>query len=94
VVSFGQGFVEFSGGNLPGAFANAVLLSTNNKVTNLGSNKLTLNLVLPSGQFNGRVIEPLTGKGIPFKGAILQKRATGFGQFTGTNRTGRVFVGP
>jgi len=94
VVAIEQGQVSFAGGNLPGDFANTVLLGANNKFTNLDSNKLTLNLVLPSGLFSGRVVEPESGRAIPFKGAILQKRAAGFGLFTGTNQTGRVHLGP
>jgi hypothetical protein len=94
VLAMGPGILQFTGGNLPSEIVNDVLLSTNNKVTNLSSNKLSMTLALPSGQFRGRVVDPLTGKGIPFKGAVLQKRGAGFGLFTGTNQTGRVEWGP
>lgn len=79
---------------MPGAFANEVVAGANNKLTNLGSNQLTLDLILPDGKFSGRVSDPATGRTIPFKGAVLQKGAAGFGQFTGTNETGAVFFGP
>ncbi len=94
VLALGPGILQFEGGNLPSEIVNDVLLRTNNKVINLSSNKLSLNLTLPSGQFSGRVVDPVTGKTIPFKGAVLQKRVAGFGLFTGTNQTGRVEWGP
>ena len=94
VVAFEQGLMEFGGGNLLGAFANEVLLNPNNKIINLSSNKLTATMSLDSGKFNGRVVDPATDRAVPFKGAVLQKRAAGFGQFMGTNETGRVYFGP
>lgn len=93
VVDVELGSLQFLGGNLLAPFANEVLVTTNNRVVNLGSNKLTLTLTLPTGLFNGRVVDPLTGRAIPFKGALLQKRDLGAGQFNGTNQTGRVRLG-
>jgi hypothetical protein len=93
-VPFESADVILEGGNLPGAITNAVHVGTDNRVSNLASNKLNLNVTVPNGQFNGRVIDPLTGKPIAFKGVILQKRGAGFGQFMGTNETGRVSIRP
>ena len=94
VIALEAGLLQFAGGNLPAEFLNDVRLSTNNKVTNLGSNNLSLNLALPNGQFSGRVADPVSGKAISFKGAVLQKRSAGFGLFSGTNQTGRVSWSP
>ena len=93
VVNVELGSLQFLGGNLITPFANDILVTTNNRVVNLSSNRLTMTLTLPTGLFNGRVVDPLTGRTIPFKGALLQKRELGAGQFNGTNQTGRVVLG-
>ena len=94
VVEVEAGLVQFLGGSLAAPFANSVLLTTNNHVVNLSSNKLTMTISLPTGLFSGRAVDPNSSKAIPFKGALLQKQNAGWGQFIGTNQTGRVTFRP
>jgi hypothetical protein len=94
IVSFNHGYVTFAGGNLSAGLMDEVLIDANNKVTVVGNDRFTLNLISASGLFTGRGTDPSTGKAIPFKGALLQKRAAGFGQFLGTNQTGQVLFNP
>jgi len=91
VLNLTNGVVAFSGGNLTQAITNNVLLTTNNKVTNLSSNKLTMTLTLSTGLYSGSVIDTNTGKAILFNGVMLQDLNAGYGYFLGTNRSGQVF---
>jgi hypothetical protein len=90
VLNFTNAMVAFSGGNLPQTFTNHVLLTANNQVMNLSSNKLTMTVTLFTGLFNGSVMDTNTGKTISFNGALLQKLNAGYGYFLGTNRSGEV----
>jgi hypothetical protein len=94
VLNFTNGVAAFTGGNLLRPITNHVLLTTNNQLTNLDSNKLTLTLVLPTGQISGNVTDTNAGKRLSFNGALLQKLNAGYGFFRGTNQTGEVFFGP
>lgn len=89
VLKFSSGKVRFTAGNLADEFANDVSL-INNKVINLGTNKLTLSINLASGLFNGSVTTPDGTRSFPFKGAVYQKQNQGWGFFLGTNQSGRV----
>lgn len=80
--------MQFSAGNLE-EFENLVSLSEN-KVTNLGTNKLTLSINKSSGLFSGSVTPPGARASIPFKGATDKNRNQGWGFFLGTNQSGRV----
>ncbi len=88
VLNFTDGLVAFGEGNLLQAFTNNVILNTNNKVTNLSSNKLSLTITASSGLLKGSVNDPITGKAILFNGAVLQKQNIGAGFFLGTNQSG------
>jgi hypothetical protein len=94
LLNFTDGQVALSGGDLAGVLINHVTLNTNNKVTNLSSNKLTLTLMPSSGLFKGAVLNPADGKSISFRGAVLQDENSGSGYFLRTNQSGRVFMGP
>jgi cyclophilin family peptidyl-prolyl cis-trans isomerase len=93
VLNFTDGTVGFANGNLTSDFANNVTLGLDGKVSNLSSNKLTLN-ISKSGLFTGSVTPPGTTTAIPFKGAVLQKLNIGSGFFLGTNQSGSVLFGP
>jgi hypothetical protein len=86
--------VFFSGGNLTEDFANAITLGLSSRVTNLSSNHLTLNFILPRGTYSGAVVDPATGRSKTFQGAVLQKPNKGYGFLTGTNQTSRVRILP
>ena len=92
VLKFDSGKVRFAAGNLADDFDNDVSL-INNKVTNLGTNKLTLSINPSSGLFTGSVTTPDGSKTFPFKGAAYQKQNQGWGFFLGTNQSGRVRFG-
>ncbi len=90
---FNRGGVEFSAGNLAADFENEVILDENNKVSNLGTNKLTLSISKSSGLFSGTVTPPGAARSISFKGALHQKQNYGGGFFLGTDQSGRVKFG-
>jgi len=88
--------ISFQGGNLTSALTNIVRLESNNKVTNLTSNRaLTLSIALPTGLFTGS-LKANDGaiKTLKFKGAVLQRQNLGAGFFLGTNESGSVGLEP
>lgn len=93
VLNFSTGQVWLANGNLAASFTNQVLLSTNNKVSVTGTNKLSLTLLTGSGLFTGSATPP-AGKPISIGGVVLEKQNFGAGFFLGTNQSGRVFFGP
>jgi len=94
VLNFSDGQVALTGGNLAEVLINHIILNTNNKVTNLSSNKLSLTLAPSSGLFKGTVLNQTDGTSISFRGAVLQDENSGSGYFLRTNQSGRVFLGP
>ena len=89
VLNFIAGKVRFTAGNLAEDFDNEVSI-INNKVANLGTNKLSLSINLASGLFTGSVTTPDGSQTFPFKGALHTKQNQGWGFFLGTNQSGRV----
>jgi hypothetical protein len=89
VLNFSAGKVRFSAGNLAEEFSNDISL-VENKVTNLGTNKLNVSINLSSGLFTGSVTPPGGSQPVPFRGAVHQKQNQGWGFFLGTNQSGRV----
>ncbi len=90
IFGLSNALVSFLGGNLSADFTNAIGIDAKNKVTNLGSNKLSLSLNKSSGTFKGSVTPPAGGKALSFSGAILQKQTNGSGFLLGTNLSSRV----
>ncbi|HWI56389.1 MAG TPA: hypothetical protein VNZ22_04135, partial [Bacillota bacterium] len=86
----GELFLE--GGNLTQSLTNSVQIDPNLKVSS--TNKVSLTITNSSGWFQGRVVDPATGKPIVVNGTLLQKQNTGYGYFLGTNSSGRVYLGP
>lgn len=95
VLSFSNAGIELSGGDLQQPLANEIQLDANNKVTNLSANKMTMTLLLSTGAFKGSVTDPMTARGIPFQGVLMQKGSLNYGAgfFLGTNRSGSVYFG-
>jgi len=93
LLTFSDGKVQFSAGNLTEPFENPVSLASDNKVTNLGPNKLTLTISRPTGLFYGNVTLPGTNRSLPFTGAVHRKGDYGAGFFLGTSQSGRVHLG-
>ncbi len=90
----GGGWLIFEDGNLSQNITNRVLLDSNNKITNLSSNKLTMTVTTSSGLFQGSVVDPASGKTLGFKGALFQKQNFGAGYFLNGRQTGRVLLLP
>lgn len=94
VLNLTSAVLAFEGGDLPEPVQCEIELSTDNKVTNLSTNKLTVTITPATGLFGGSLVHPVTGKAIPFKGALLENANGGGGYFLGTNASGRVQFGP
>jgi len=94
LVNFSTGLVSFVEGNLPGNFTNQFALRTNSIVRNLSGNSMNLRMLTLSGLFRGVVVDPHSGRKIPFAGAMLQEQNSGKGYFLGTDESGAVLVNP
>jgi hypothetical protein len=94
VLNLINGFVTFTGGDLSAPFTNHVTLTEDNRFANLSTNKLTLSITPATGLFAGTGTDPVTGKSIPFKGAVLRKQNRASGHFLGPTQSGRVSVDP
>jgi hypothetical protein len=94
VLSFTNGSVTFTGGNLAAPFSNAVTLGADNKLVNNSANKLTCTIALTTGAISGATTPPGATRSIPFKGVVFQKQNSAYGNFSGTNQTGGVFLNP
>jgi len=94
ILDFATGQLVLAGGNLTAGLTNQIQLGSNNRITNLSSNKLTLTFASASGLFRGSVVNPATGKSIAVNGAVLQKQNSGRGFFLGANQSGGVCFGP
>jgi hypothetical protein len=84
VLDLNAGQVVFAGGDLAAMIENPIILGPDNKVSNLGGNKLTLSINTTTGSYNGTFANPATGKSVPFGGVVLQKMNEGGGSFLGT----------
>jgi hypothetical protein len=92
------GQVVLQAGGLTRSITNNIVLGDNNIVTNKGPNKLSMSISTGNGLFHGNIVDPASGKSIPFNGAVLQKTNLGFGTFLGTplgsTQSGRVLITP
>ncbi|HVM46617.1 MAG TPA: Ig-like domain-containing protein [Candidatus Acidoferrum sp.] len=91
VLNFTYADVVLSGGNLSQSITNQVLLGTNNVVTNLSPNGLTMTVTSSSGLVSGTVMDPATATSIPWKGVVLQGWNLASGYFLGTNQSGSFY---
>ena len=91
-LNFTNGYVVFSGGDLPADFTNAIALGLGSRVTNLSSNRLALTFSPATGTFTGSTADPNSGILFPFKGALLEKMGLGCGFLLGTNQSSRVII--
>ena len=93
LLELGDTVLYLSGGNLSTVFTNNITWGEKNKITNRGTNKLTLTITASSGLFSGSFTDPTTGKASKFNGAILQKQNFGSGFLLGTNASSLVGFG-
>ncbi len=92
LVNWSDGVIELQGSNLSQPISNLLSLEANNQVR--GTNRLSLTIATSSGLFQGKVMNPATGKAILVQGALLQKQNAGFGFFLGPTQSGSVNLGP
>ena len=86
--------LTFSGGNLAAAVSIPISIGFNNKVTNLGTNKLTMTISASSGLVAGKVSVPGVVKPLAFKGLVDENQNIAGGYFLGTNEAGLMLLGP
>ena len=89
-----DGFITFSGGELPSAFTNTVTLGTNNKLTTNSPNPLSAAIATPTGQLSGTVTPVASTKPALMKGVVLQKQNLACGFVILTNQTSRFVLSP
>ncbi len=94
LLSLSNAVVTVSGGNLPAAYTNDVLIGASGKLTNAGPDRIVWSFVPSSGLFNGSFTPAGGTKAVPFHGAALQKAGIAGGFFLGTNRSGRIALEP
>lgn len=86
-------FIAFTGGDLGSGFTNAISVSFSTRVTNHSRNRLGITFSIPTGTFRGSVVDPVTGRAMPFNGVAFQKRALGYGLLFGSDQTSSVLLG-
>ena len=69
-------------------------LGSRSKVSNLCSNKFSMNFSLSKGTFKGKVTDPASGRSSSFSGAVLTKMGAGYGFLLGTNECSQVVLAP
>lgn len=94
VVALPSGQLNFSGGNLAASFCNLINIGAKSKITNLSSNKLAMTVTVNNGTYSGTVVDPTSGKLLPFGGVVMQNRKSGYGFLSGTNQCSQVFLTP
>ena len=92
--SFGGSQIVLNGGDLASAITNSVMWGLNNKVVSQGPNKMSLSLTSATGLFKGTIVDPVTGKSVPFQGVLYEKGNVGLGFFPGGNQSGAVSFAP
>jgi len=95
--SFGFTQAVFSGGALAGEIVNQISIGSNNKVSNLSTNKLMVTFSPSTGLLTGSVANPSTpgSKPMPFTGVLLQSQTNAVGYFLDGGQSGAfVLQGP
>lgn len=94
VINISTGLVSFSGGNLNPDFANSISVGPGNHVTDESGNKLTMAFSVANGLYKGAVVDPASGKTMPFAGAVHQKAGMGYGSLMGANQSSSAIISP
>jgi uncharacterized repeat protein (TIGR03803 family) len=87
-----NGVVTFSGGDLAEDITNSIALDNQNRVTNFGTNAMSLSLSVTNGVFHGNVTDPGLLQQFPFRGVVLQNENSAAGYFLGPMQSGEVLV--
>src|SRR5207302_8436851 len=83
-----------AGGGLAAPVTIPIRIDANNRVTNLGTNKLTLSISTSTGLFRGSVVDPRSGKPVLFQGALFNDWDGGLGYFLNTGHSGQAMLTP
>lgn len=94
LLGFSEGNLVLAGGNLAQSITNRIRLEASNRVTNLGTNKLSLTFMPATGLFKGSLAQAPRSKPLSFAGVALQKRHLGCGYFLGKDQSGQVLLQP
>jgi hypothetical protein len=82
--------LTITGGNLVAGVTNSVVLEPNGKVSHQDGLNLALTFSPSTGAFKGKAADPITGRWLPFGGAVMQRRNAGYGFLLGTSQSSRV----
>ncbi|HYR43373.1 MAG TPA: choice-of-anchor tandem repeat GloVer-containing protein, partial [Terriglobia bacterium] len=82
------------GGDLSDTITNLFTFDSHNRVTDLSGNHLTLSFSSSTGTFKGSLIEPGSGRKLPFFGVMREDFGIGDGFFLGTSLSGNALLGP
>lgn len=93
-LSPGNRNVILVGGGLSAPIMTRISIDSNGRVTNLGGNKLTLNISASTGLFRGSVVDPRTGKPLLFQGAVFDDWDVGLGYFLNPAQSGQALIAP
>lgn len=93
IIDLSDATVTFTGGDLSAGFADSITISTDNKVSVHGTDKLTMSFTLPTGLLKGAAVSP-DGQTCSYRAAVFQKVNRAYGYFLGTDQSGSVIVGP
>jgi hypothetical protein len=92
ILGFTDGQLSLTNGDLTLGITDEMGLGTSITSTGPTGDKLTFNTTL--GLFNGKVMNPETGKPITVNGVVLQNQNFAAGLFLGTNQSGSVVFSP
>jgi hypothetical protein len=86
--------LTFCGGGLASGITNSITVGPHNKVVTPGT-QLRLSFSASSGTFSGTLLDPASGKPLPFSGAVFQKLNAAYGTLFGAgNQTSEVSLTP
>jgi len=71
-----------------------IRIEANNRVTSTGSTRVSVSINPSTGLFRGSVIDPRSGKALPFQGALFGDWNVGLGYFLNAAQSGQVMIAP
>jgi uncharacterized repeat protein (TIGR02543 family) len=94
-----EGDLILTNGDLSAGVTNSIVIGSQVNLTTGGSSGGTANnakvtFVDSTGMFRGTVLNPDTGKEMPYSGVVLQNQGLGAGLFVGPNETGSAVISP
>jgi hypothetical protein len=87
----GNAAVEFSGGDLPSNFTNAIATPTQSAASGEGAN-MVFRFTRSSGVFSGTTATSAGSTRLPFYGVLLQNIGMGYGFLLGANQTSQALI--